>query len=106
MHLLQEYCTGGSVYDRILERQYFTEQDMQRVGISMTHPSRDVIFFGQNMPKRPPKIITSHDILDPSKQELLLGGRFRYLLSFSLFWGGGKGEASEEATRGAGLNRK
>jgi len=27
MHLLQEHCSGGSVYERILERQYFTEQE-------------------------------------------------------------------------------
>ena len=27
VHLIQELCTGGSVYERILERQYFTEQE-------------------------------------------------------------------------------
>mmetsp|Transcript_59332 Transcript_59332/g.109696 ORF Transcript_59332/g.109696 Transcript_59332/m.109696 type:complete len:724 (-) Transcript_59332:30-2201(-) len=27
MHLLMERCTGGSLYERILERQYFTEQE-------------------------------------------------------------------------------
>lgn len=27
VHLLQEQCTGGTVYERILERQYFTEQE-------------------------------------------------------------------------------
>eukprot|EP00929_Paragymnodinium_shiwhaense_P007387 TRINITY_DN111288_c0_g1_i1.p1 TRINITY_DN111288_c0_g1~~TRINITY_DN111288_c0_g1_i1.p1 ORF type:complete len:838 (-),score=150.09 TRINITY_DN111288_c0_g1_i1:175-2634(-) len=27
VHLLLEYCTGGTAYDRILERQYFTEQE-------------------------------------------------------------------------------
>eukprot|EP00403_Amphidinium_massartii_P025694 CAMPEP_0178391542 /NCGR_PEP_ID=MMETSP0689_2-20121128/11219_1 /TAXON_ID=160604 /ORGANISM="Amphidinium massartii, Strain CS-259" /LENGTH=655 /DNA_ID=CAMNT_0020012093 /DNA_START=151 /DNA_END=2114 /DNA_ORIENTATION=- len=27
MHLLQEHCSGGSVYERILERQHFTEQE-------------------------------------------------------------------------------
>lgn len=27
IHLVQELCTGGSVYERILERQYFTEQE-------------------------------------------------------------------------------
>ena len=27
IHLVQELCTGGSIYERILERQYFTEQE-------------------------------------------------------------------------------
>ena len=27
IHVVQELCTGGSVYERILERQYFTEQE-------------------------------------------------------------------------------
>lgn len=27
VHLLLEHCTGGTVYERILERQYFTEQE-------------------------------------------------------------------------------
>mmetsp|Transcript_60962 Transcript_60962/g.140924 ORF Transcript_60962/g.140924 Transcript_60962/m.140924 type:complete len:592 (-) Transcript_60962:141-1916(-) len=27
IHLIQENCSGGSVYNRILERQYFTEQE-------------------------------------------------------------------------------
>mmetsp|Transcript_75420 Transcript_75420/g.157243 ORF Transcript_75420/g.157243 Transcript_75420/m.157243 type:complete len:669 (+) Transcript_75420:75-2081(+) len=27
VHLVSEHCTGGSVYERILERQYFTEQE-------------------------------------------------------------------------------
>ena len=32
--------------------------------------------------------------------------KFRIFLIFFLFWGGGKGEASEEAARGTGLNKK
>ena len=36
---------------------------------SRTHPSRDVIFFGQNLPPKPPEMITSHDVLGPLKQE-------------------------------------
>ena len=35
------------------------------------HPSRDAIFFGQDLPKLVPKIITSHDVLEPLKQVLL-----------------------------------
>jgi len=27
IHLLLEHCSGGSIYERILERQYFTEQE-------------------------------------------------------------------------------
>ena len=34
------------------------------------HPSRDVIFFGQNLSPKTLKIITSHDVLQPLKQAL------------------------------------
>ena len=35
------------------------------------HPSRDVIFSGQNLAKRMPKIISLHDVPEPLKQALL-----------------------------------
>jgi len=35
VHLLHEYCTGGTVYERILERQYFTEQESAMLVRSM-----------------------------------------------------------------------
>ena len=38
--------------------------------IGRKHPSRDVIFSGQNLAQKMPKIITSHDILEPLKQVL------------------------------------
>ena len=39
--------------------------------IGRKHPSRDVIFFGQNLAKKMPKIISLHDVLEPLKQALL-----------------------------------
>ena len=35
------------------------------------HPSRDVIVSGQSLLKKTPKLITSHDVLEPLKQVLL-----------------------------------
>ena len=35
------------------------------------HPSHDVIFSGQNLAKKMPKIICLHDVLEPLKQALL-----------------------------------
>ena len=35
------------------------------------HPSRDVIFSGQNFGQKMPKIISLHDVLEPLKQALL-----------------------------------
>ena len=29
------------------------------------HPSRDVIFSGENLAQKMPKLITSHDVLEP-----------------------------------------
>ena len=34
------------------------------------HPSHDVIFFGQKSPKKNPKVIRLHDVLEPLKQAL------------------------------------
>ena len=39
--------------------------------IGRKHPSRDVIFSGQNLAKKMPKIISLHDVLEPLKQALL-----------------------------------
>ena len=39
--------------------------------LSKKHPSRDVIFSGQNLAQQKPKFVTSRDVLEPSKQALL-----------------------------------
>ena len=39
--------------------------------IGRKHPSRDVIFSGQNLAKIWPQIISLHDVLEPLKQALL-----------------------------------
>ena len=40
------------------------------MNIGRKHPSRDVIFSGQNLAQKLPKIITSNDVLEPLKQVL------------------------------------
>ena len=39
--------------------------------IGRKHPSRDVIFSGQNLAKKCQKIISLHDVLEPLKQALV-----------------------------------
>ena len=39
--------------------------------IGRKHPSRDVIFSGQNFGQKMPKMISLHDVLEPLKQALL-----------------------------------
>ena len=55
------FCTGGggAVGSR------------SKHNISRTHPSRDVIFFGQILAQKMPEIISVHDVWEPWKQALL-----------------------------------
>ena len=44
---------------------------LDEIFISRKHPSRDVIFSGQNLPQKMPRFIYLHDVLEPLKQALL-----------------------------------
>ena len=50
--------------------EYTNQQGMSSI-FGSKHPSRDVIFSGQNFGQKMPKSISLHDVLEPLKQALL-----------------------------------
>lgn len=71
MSLVMEHCTGGTVYDRILQRQYFAEQEsavlirhvlqslapLHRNGLSHGHPTPDSFRFHSETPHAALKLV-------------------------------------------------
>eukprot|EP00931_Biecheleriopsis_adriatica_P011672 TRINITY_DN112751_c0_g1_i1.p1 TRINITY_DN112751_c0_g1~~TRINITY_DN112751_c0_g1_i1.p1 ORF type:complete len:621 (-),score=161.08 TRINITY_DN112751_c0_g1_i1:16-1842(-) len=69
--LVTEHCSGGTVYDRILQRQYFAEQEsamlvrhmlqslhsMHCAGLSHGHPSPDSFRFHSDQPHASLKLV-------------------------------------------------
>ena len=74
--LLARNCSDRA--SESLEQKDRPRRDMRMTGFIVIglrfgrkHPSRDVIFSGQNLAKKFPKIIYLHDVLEPLKQALL-----------------------------------